>query len=291
MSLELCVLASGSAGNCSVLRTGSGALLIDAGLGPRATGRRLLGTGVDLSELRAILLTHPDADHFNPTWFPAARHFKVSIYCAANHVPTLRRLAARRGFHPLKPLLVAFKSSPFQLLPSLTCHPLRLAHDRRGSQAFLLDTGRHRLGYATDFGQVPPALIDLFTGVDLLAIESNYDPRMELASNRPWSLKQRIMGRAGHLSNPDALSAVRAILDETGRRLGPNHRPHHIVLLHRSRHCNCPVLLRRLFTQDQRIAPILTLAHQDERTEWLGLPGRAPLVGEQLCLFHGENSA
>jgi len=58
-------------------------------------------------------------------------------------------------------------------------------------------------------------------------------------------------------------------------------------LLHRSQECNCPLLLRRLFEQDSRIAPILELAHQHQRTAWLGPPDRQVLPGEQLCMFAG----
>ena len=66
MSLELCVLGSGSAGNSTLVRGPWGAFLIDAGFGPRTTAQRLSGTGVELAHLQAILLTHHDLDHFNP---------------------------------------------------------------------------------------------------------------------------------------------------------------------------------------------------------------------------------
>jgi ribonuclease BN (tRNA processing enzyme) len=68
MSLDLCILASGSCGNCSVIRAPSGTLLIDAGIGPRTTAKRLDGTGSQLRDVRAICLTHLDRDHFSPTW-------------------------------------------------------------------------------------------------------------------------------------------------------------------------------------------------------------------------------
>src|SRR3954465_4662416 len=68
MSLELCILGSGSSGNCSVLRTPNGVMLIDAGLGPRTVARRLDGTGVRVDDVRAICLTHLDSDHFTTNW-------------------------------------------------------------------------------------------------------------------------------------------------------------------------------------------------------------------------------
>ena len=63
--------------------------------------------------------------------------------------------------------------------------------------------------------------------------------------------------------------------------------PAHVVLLHRSRDCNCPERLRRLFARDVRLAPRLVLAEQYERTEWLRPKREAPYVGGQLQLAWG----
>ena len=142
----------------------------------------------------------------------------------------------------------------------------------------------YRVGFATDLGQVPEELIEQFCGVDLLALESNYDPVMEQNSDRPFYLKQRIMGGHGHLSNEQAFAAVRAILDRTTAKLGADRLPRHIVLLHRSRQCNCPKLVQRLFASDPRIAPVLTLSHQHERTAWLNARRPRAQQVEQLAL-------
>jgi len=94
-------------------------------------------------------------------------------------------------------------------------------------------------------------------------------------------LKQRVMGNAGHLSNDQALAAIRQVLARSRRA------PRHVVLLHLSRQCNCPKLVRRLYDRRPDIAGRLCLASQSRRTEWLRLdrrPARAP-VGEQLAIF------
>jgi hypothetical protein len=129
---------------------------------------------------------------------------------------------------------------------------------------------------------VPDQLIELFCGLDVLCIESNYDPQMQQDSPRPWFLKQRITGGRGHLSNEQAFEAVRQIFDrcETrGLRL-----PDHVVLLHRSRQCNCPKLLRQLFMRDARLGRRLTLAEQFSPTGWIRTQNVMPLPGEQLRL-------
>ena len=83
-----------------------------------------------------------------------------------------------------------------------------LPHDQLGSMGFIIDHGGTRLGYATDVGRVTPTLLRRFTDLAALAIESNYDHDMQVASGRPAALKHRIMGGLGHLSNEQSLDAV-----------------------------------------------------------------------------------
>ena len=288
MSLELCVLGSGSSGNCSVLRTPGGAVLIDAGLGPRVTESRLKGTGLKLADIRAICLTHLDHDHFNANWIPTICERGIRVFVNSHRLNDLRRAAladdgrreCAKAFEDLVETFGTTKS--FQPIENISIRAIKLAHDRHGSHGFCIEGFGVRIGYATDLGHVPDGLIECFHDVDLLALESNYDPDMQVNSARPWFLKQRIMGGAGHLSNEQAFNAVREILDRAERVRGC--LPSHIVLLHRSRQCNCPNVLRNLFHQDPRVAERLTLSDQHRRTAWLRPVGAKPRSGEQLML-------
>ena len=285
MSLELCVLASGSSGNCSVVRAPGGVILIDAGIGPRTTAKRMNGTGVSLRDVRAICLTHLDSDHFNANWVSTIVKLGIRVHCAAERVDDVIRRAELDVADAFARLVFPFDREPFDVVDDVRLRPLRFAHDREGSHGFVIEGRGCRIGYATDLGRVPITLIDDFAALDVLAIESNYDPQMQRTSGRPIFLQQRIMGGKGHLSNQQAFDAVRAVLDrceQSGVRL-----PSHIVLLHRSRDCNCPKLLRQLFARDARVAPRLTLAEQFESSGWLKVRERAPLVGEQLSLAWG----
>lgn len=134
------------------------------------------------------------------------------------------------------------------------------------------------MGYATDLGRVPERLIERLRGVDVLAIESNYCPRMQMVSTRPWHLKQRIMGGFGHLSNEQALEAIAAIEPRE-----------HVVLLHLSRECNCPSLVARLHAGSDYA---LTISDQETATRWVSVPARKrtpcvvePGPGRQLEMF------
>lgn len=287
MAIELCVLASGSAGNCSVVRAPSGVMLIDAGIGPRVAATRLNGTGIKLADIAAICLTHLDRDHFSFNWIGTAVARRIPIYCYAHRINQLLDNAFRASVdesdaREFAALLAGFDREPFEPLPGVMFRPIPLAHDHDGSHGFLAEGFGRRLGYATDLGHVPPHLLEMFCGLNVLAIESNYDTQMQFASPRPMFLKQRITGGRGHLSNEQAFDAVRKVLDRCQR--AGLALPEHIVLLHRSRECNCPKLLRNLFARDARIAPRLTLTEQFSRTEWIRPRGDQPLAGEQLQL-------
>jgi phosphoribosyl 1,2-cyclic phosphodiesterase len=271
MPLELCILASGSAGNAAVVRSPDGVLLIDAGIGPRTLARRLDGTGVRLADIRALCLTHLDRDHFSPSWELTLGRLNIPIHCHSNKVGELVRCAPA-----LATLIRPFNVAAFSPINGLTCEPVTFAHDRLGTPGFIVAGVGYRIGYATDLGHIPSYFFDRFRDLDCIALESNYDPQMQADSARPRFLKRRIMGGQGHLSNRQALDAIRKLLDSSRRM------PDHIVLLHLSQECNCPELVRHLFSADRRIASRLTLADQHERSPWLGRMGRLSHVGEQL---------
>src|SRR4051812_23595059 len=96
MSLEICVLGSGSSGNSTVVRAPWGAFLIDAGFGPRATAERLSGTGIAVEDLSAIVLTHLDSDHFNFNWLQTIVKRQIRVYMATARVQGFLRQPAVR---------------------------------------------------------------------------------------------------------------------------------------------------------------------------------------------------
>ena len=286
MSIEICILASGSGGNCTVVRTPSGVLLIDAGLGPLSAARRMEGSGIHVRQISAICLTHLDHDHFTPTWVRTLLRLQIPVFCHASRV---EELLERVDHHPLARdfarVIQTFDGHSFEALPRVKLRPIQLAHHRAGSHGFVIEGFGCRIGYATDLGHVPAALLQCFTNLDMLALESNYDPRMQMDSARPWFLKNRIMGGAGHLSNQQAFEAIVRILNRMEKMSG--RLPQHIVLLHRSLECNCPKLVRKFFGRDVRIAQRLTLAEQFERTGWLRTVPMHNPIGQQLSLPAG----
>jgi phosphoribosyl 1,2-cyclic phosphodiesterase len=259
---RMCVLASGSSGNCTVLAFGSGArarlVLIDAGLSPRQTALRLGKLGFHLRQVTDVLLTHLDRDHCAPAWSQAMLQ-RATLRIHKRHLSRARR--QRLLYHTRTEL---FGDEPFRLPNVGTVHARLMDHDDLGVAAFRVSIedrdGAHDLGFATDLGRVRDDLIEHLYGVETLAIESNYDPEMQRRSGRPAFLQRRITGGAGHLSNAECASAVRAI--------GPTE---HVVLLHLSRQCNT----RELAAAGHRGAAYrVTVSTQHEATGWVELAPR-----------------
>ncbi len=132
-------------------------------------------------------------------------------------------------------------------------------HDESGSVALRFEIDGAAIGFATDLGRVPESLLERFAGIDLLAIESNHCPRLQQASPRPAFLKRRIMGGRGHLSNDQAIAAIDAVARRSNLQ--------HVVLLHLSRQCNCPDLVRRLVAESlPGLLSRLSITRQDSVT-------------------------
>lgn len=280
-ALRLCVLGSGSGGNSTVVRLGNDAMLIDAGFGPRTTNQRLNQAGLDLADIKAICLTHMDRDHFRPTWMRAIADLDIVVFVHRFHRAAFEKCpGADRVIEA--GLLHEFDGDGFVPLAGMDLTPLRFLHDMQGTSGFRIDSEQGAIGYATDLGRVPGELIERFVGVDVLCLESNYDPGMQQSSPRPVFLKRRIMGGRGHLSNEEAFEAVRLITQRSGYAL-----PRHVVLLHRSQQCNHPTCVRRVFERDPAILRRITLTEQRRRSRWIDADSGRRVTAAQMGLAFG----
>lgn len=232
--LRACVLGSGSAGNCVALEGPDGIALIDAGFSPRETRRRMEACGLQPSAVRAVVLTHPDSDHLNPGWRKVVGGLAgPRLVVRARHAESVRWLGFEGAW-------IDAHSGGFEAA-GIHFEPFPLPHDSLGSTAFRASVGDLHVAHATDCGRVTRGLAEFLGGADILLLESNYDPAMQRASGRPQRLIERITGGNGHLSNEEALGIALQV-DRTQRLRA-------LVLLHLSRDCNCPDLVRRLYAE------------------------------------------
>ncbi len=227
--VELVLLGSGSKGNSTLLRSGRTAVLIDAGLSARQLAVRLEHVGQDPARLAGVLLTHDHADHvFGLKVF--SRRFPTPVFANS------RTLGALGSLVDEAPELVPFRTGGSFEVGDIRFQAFPVPHDAADPVGFRVEAEGIRIGYATDLGQVTPAVAEALTGCEVVVLESNHDPAMLETGPYPRIIKDRIASEVGHLDNGTAAESL-AILAGLGAV--------RIVLAHLSQVNNRPALARR----------------------------------------------
>jgi phosphoribosyl 1,2-cyclic phosphodiesterase len=223
MGLRVCVLGSSSAGNSVYVGSGSTHVLVDAGFSARETERRLKSIGVAAESIGGICVSHEHADH---TAGLAVLHRRrgVPVYANAATAEALSRSPTCVDL----PWRIFTTGAAFEI-GDLRIEPFSVPHDAYDPVGFVIASGAVRVGIATDIGMATTLILERLRHCQAVVLESNHDEFMLQSSPRPWSLKQRIASRHGHLSNRHAAEVIRGIC-------GPHLR--HVFLAHLSRECN-----------------------------------------------------
>lgn len=227
-SVRICVLGSGSGGNCLWVEAGETLALFDVGLPLRETRRRCLAAGLPFDALTDVFLTHEHADHSYAAGI-LARKLGVRVHATCGTMKALRD-------PPPEELRRPVQSGVAIELGRLRVVPVAVPHDAWEPVAYVFEDGEIKAGIVTDLGCAPPTVARALQGLDALVLEMNHDVRMLLEGPYPWPLKQRIRGGLGHLSNAQGADLLREVL-HGGLR--------HVTLAHLSEHNNTPSLARR----------------------------------------------
>lgn len=226
--MHLTILGSGSSGNSALVETARTRLLIDGGLSARQTVARLAQCGVSPLEIDGILLTHEHSDHAGGlnVW---CKNFATPIFCNRLTGEVLQR----ENPDCRKDWRLFATGSDFQI-KDITVQSFSVPHDAVEPVGFVLHHEGAALGFLTDLGCATKLVYERVRLAQTLVIETNHDEKMlQNDTKRPWSVKQRIMSRHGHLSNAAAAGVLAELLASNLRRA---------VLGHLSRDCNTPEL-------------------------------------------------
>jgi phosphoribosyl 1,2-cyclic phosphodiesterase len=239
MSMKFCILGSGSSGNCALLQTAGARVLVDAGFSARKTSQLLAAVGETLARIDAIFLTHEHGDHAGLV-DGLARFPQIKLFANA---ATSRALQSRMEFQGNWQI---FETGARFRFFDLEVESFSVPHDAQDPVGFSFAVGagdlfspRRRLVWLTDLGHAPAHVHERLREVEIVVVEANHCSELLKAdTKRPWSVKQRIAGRHGHLSN----QGTRALLDAVA---SPTWR--HVFLTHLSRDCNSVEVVRRAF--------------------------------------------
>jgi phosphoribosyl 1,2-cyclic phosphodiesterase len=234
VAVKLTILGSGSAGNCAYLETGETRVLVDAGFSPRQIRQRLATISRVPEKLTAILVTHEHSDHVQGLIGIAAK-LNIPVYC---------NRATKEAFE--FQLQTKFNCNLFNTgasfeIGDLLVDTFTIPHDAQDPVGFLLRTAAGNIGFVTDLGHMTKLVLERIRPANVLVLESNHDVKMlQDCPRRSWSLKQRILGRHGHLSNEAAAEAAAHIMSAELK---------HLYLAHLSSECNRPELARYVMSE------------------------------------------
>ena len=201
MGVSVSMLASGSRGNCAVVASASTKILVDAGISCRETFKRMKALGDDARSLAAILITHEHTDHVHGL-ATLAKKLRIPVFMTgATHQAWARALRDKDGVRPQLERFERFESGYSFQVGDIAVKPFTIPHDAADPVGFTFRAEGIKIGLATDLGYLPVSVRDHLRGCDVLVMESNHDLEMLRVGPYPWSVKQRVMSRVGHLSN------------------------------------------------------------------------------------------
>lgn len=225
-------LGSGSTGNATLVEAHSGAtssrVLIDCGFSLRELETRLERAGLAIDAIDAVFVTHEHGDHVGCAATLARRH-GIDVWMSRG---TWRAI----GEPELDTKLHFARDGEAIAIGDLSLVPYTVPHDAAEPLQLRCSDGATHLGVLTDAGSITPHLLEHLQACDALLLECNHDAQLLAQSSYPASLKARIGGRFGHLSNDTAARILAACL-HAGLR--------HLVAAHLSEQNNRPDLARR----------------------------------------------
>lgn len=249
--MKVCVLASGSKGNCTYIETDDTRSLIDIGMSCSYVEAGLRDIGVEPSTIERIFITHTHSDHVNGLRV-FLKKYNPTVYFT-------EKMDVELGMFIDKTVYI---DDDIMIDDLLVC-PIKTSHDAADSNGYVFVSGGKSLMYMTDTGYINIRNYNKLRGHDFYILESNHDIEMLMNGKYPYHLKQRILGDKGHLSNKDcAYYLSQFTCDKTKQ----------VILAHLSEHNNEPSLAleayHKAYAKSGKKEPAVVVAVQKERTEF-----------------------
>lgn len=229
-------------------------VMLDCGFPIRETERRLKVKGLAPADLAGIVVTHEHKDHVGGV-FKFARRHRIPVWLSFGTYESVQGDCDGVNFH-------ICRDGDKIAINDLELTPYTVPHDAREPVQYVAQDQHFRLGVLTDAGQSTPHIVQALSGCDALVLECNHDRQMLANSSYPYSLKQRIGGAYGHLSN-DTTAAILAELDRSRLKT--------VVGAHLSQQNNTPELAREALLAVASGTDInVMIACQEEGFDWIG---------------------
>ena len=251
--MQFCCLGSGSKGNATLVRFNDQLIMIDCGFSLKYIKQAMLDKGCEPSQLSAIIVTHEHSDHVQGV-NTLAKRYKIPIYCTVG-------TACSPKLTPELTIHIVRDAQAFQL-GGIEITPITVPHDANEPCQFHFSAANKKLGVLTDLGSISEYVFHAFNHCDALLLESNHDVDMLWAGPYPQSLKHRVVGEWGHLSNTQAVAFLQTIALEKLSTL---------VLGHISEKNNTLNLVKNLFQPFESKIGRVIYADQKEGFSWISV--------------------
>ncbi|MFR1254798.1 MAG: MBL fold metallo-hydrolase [Eubacterium sp.] len=262
--MQLYSIASGSSGNCIYLGEEDGGILIDAGISRKRIVTGLERKGLSLDDIKAIFITHEHSDHISGLG-PVLRKNPIPVYATADTVSAIWEKTNMNNISP--ELFHSIRPEEEIEAGEMLVRPFSISHDAVDPVCYTVEKQGKRAAVATDMGCFDDTIIRVLGQCDSVLIEANHDINMLQVGPYPYSLKMRILGNKGHLSNTSCADLIKEILHKDLK---------HLVLGHLSRENNFPQLAYRTVLDELEktetwgtLDTRLMVASRDDPTELL----------------------
>ena len=246
--MKVCVIASGSRGNCCYIETSETKLLIDIGLNSLTTERKLKEKNIDPDEIDGILITHTHKDHVDGLKVFNKKH-KAKAYLTETMYKELNQDLKNYEFINDK-----------LEINDLKITAIKTSHDAEDSNGYIIEDEKTSIVYITDTGYINIKNHKLLKNKTMYILESNHDVEMLMNNpNYPYHIKQRILGDKGHLSNKDSAYYLKKFIGDNTK---------YIILAHLSEHNNTDEIALKTLTDTINLDNLdVKIAHQEIQTE------------------------
>ena len=218
LGIKFCSLSSGSDGNCQYIETGNSRILIDAGFSGKKIEGLLASIGVCPTTLDGIFVTHEHIDHSRGVGV-LSRRYDLPIFANNN-----TWIGMNSTIGKIKDINTrVFKTDDYLDIKDITINPILVSHDALEPVGYIIFYKKTKISIITDTGWVNDNMINKIKDSNFYLMESNHDVDMLRNGYYPWSLKQRILSKHGHLSNDDAADVLGNVLSGNGETVVLGH--------------------------------------------------------------------
>lgn len=250
--MKTCVLASGSKGNSTLIKTDSTNILIDLGTSSLYVEKKLKELGVLPSSIDAIIITHTHSDHISGLKV-FTKKYQTKVYLTKSMLSELKQFMELSNY--------VIIDDDF-MINDLGIKIFKTSHDTSDANGYVISKENKSVVYVTDTGYINEKYVDLLKNKCVYIFESNHDVEMLMNGKYPYQIKQRILGDKGHLSNKDSSYYLSKLI---------GNNTEFIVLAHISQDNNTPELalstVRDRLSQKEGKIPNIIVATQNDKTQ------------------------